>query len=121
MKTIRVYLAWIFYRLRKQDEELRYLLAQEKGCYCESVDNGVATFDPNRKPQKEPYVAEFKDFKSVWMKRDEAIKTIKKGELIDKLRATERRHEEDLKKEELENEWDQEYGGACGEPHLMLP
>lgn len=53
-KHLKAMFFYFLYRQDKSCEHLKFMLAEEKGMYCEGMKNGVAKFDPNRQPQDEP-------------------------------------------------------------------
>lgn len=67
---IKMLMAFLTYRWDKTDERIRWMLAQEKGMYCEGFRNGIAKFDPNYPPQEEPEVIGWNEFKKRWMEKN---------------------------------------------------
>ena len=75
-----IYLKWLLYYMATQDDRVRYMLAQEKGYFCEGINNGVASFDTSRKPQDKSWIT-FKKFKKVDFKKGKTyIEDVKTGE-----------------------------------------
>ena len=54
IKHIKTSFLFILYRNDESNKNILWLLAEEKGMYCEGLRNGIAKFNQNRPPQDEP-------------------------------------------------------------------
>ena len=79
MKKIINYLKllqyWFVYKSYKRDEQIAYLSAQLKGCYCEEVrfvgSQIITKYDPTRLPQEKPEIMTYKEFKKMFFEDGE--------------------------------------------------
>jgi len=70
MNWIKMVMDFMAYRSYKSDQRIRWMLAEEKGMYCEGFRNGVAKFNPYLSPQEEPEVIGWGEFKKRWMEKN---------------------------------------------------